>query len=207
MSDKNPETFVNRIAREISDFGKIFGQSWRNAFYVILVGIACGATLYAGAFTTILSWFRTDQTVSVSSKEQPQQPAAPDSSPPKGSASNSQTSGALAIQNGELLVMRSAVGMAVLDMSFNDHCEASYRWRFKPVKGGAELTGSASLFEQYGVGKNPNYVTDLAGRLAVVAGPLETTWSCNSSNSGWIYPTEGLEIYAVKKIPFSKFRL
>ncbi|MDD2032068.1 hypothetical protein [Pseudomonas sp. 39167] len=204
MSDKNPESHVNRTAREISDLVKLFRENWKRGVSVILVGAVCVAIAKPDLFKSTFSWLRNELTVSAPSKEQP---VAVDSPTANGSAGNTSPSGALAIQNGELLVMKSSMGMAVLEMSFKDRCEASYRWRFKPAKGGRELTGSANLFEQYGSAQNSSQVTDLAGRLVVVAGPLKTSWSCNSNDSGWIYPQDGLEIYTVKKISFSKFRL
>ena len=204
MSDKNPESYVNRTAREISDLVKLFCKNWKIGLSVILVGTAYFAIEKPSFFTSTFSWLRNELTVSAPSKERS---VAVDSPTPSGSAGNTSPSGALAIRTGELLVMKSSMGMAVLEMSFNDSCEASYRWRFKPAKGGRELTGSANLFEQYGSAQNSSQVTDLAGRLVVVAGPLKTSWSCNSNDSGWIYPQDGLEIYTVKKISFSKFRL
>lgn len=203
MSDKNPESYVNRTAREISDLVKLLCKNWKMGLSVILVGTVYFAIEKPSFFTSAFSWFSSELTVSAPSKEQP---VAVDSQTANGSAVNTSPARALVIQNGELLVMKSSMGMAVLEMSFKDRCEASYRWRFKAAKGSSELRGSGNLFEQYGSAQNSSQVTDLAGRLVVVAGPLETSWSCNSDDSGWIYPRDGLEIYVVKKIPFSKFR-
>ncbi|WP_313064978.1 hypothetical protein [Pseudomonas sp.] len=203
MSDKNPESYVNRTAREISDLFKLFCKNWKIGLGVILVGAGYFAIEKPNLVTGTFSWLRNQLTVSAPSEKQP---VAVDSPKGNGSTGKTSPSGALAIKNGELLIMKSSMGMAVLEMSFKDRCEASYRWRFKASKGGSELTGSGNLFEQYGSAQNSSQVTDLASRLVVVAGPLETSWSCNTDDSGWIYPRDGLEVYVVKKIPFSTFR-
>ena len=92
---------------------------------------------------------------------------------------------------GQLLVLRNEAGAAVVEITAQIAGGASYRWRFQPAGGGAELRGEGKVFERYeGAAKMPDgsvRLKDMGSQLDIQAGPFRIPWSSGDPNFGWIY--------------------
>lgn len=115
-------------------------------------------------------------------------------------------SSSVAINNGELLVIKNNEGLSAVAIEFSSGCRATYDWRYKPLAG-VESRGAGELYEQYGTTTEKNQLTDLNGKLLITAGPLIAKWSCGSESSGWIYQDGDDKVYSAGNVRLSDFRM
>jgi hypothetical protein len=94
----------------------------------------------------------------------------------------------LKVSNGDLFVLDSVFdGRAIIEITHSKGCFAEYKSYYK----GATDTGvfsSDKLFENYVKDADGNSINK--GNTIIKSGPFSVEWSCNSENSGWIYPKQ-----------------
>jgi hypothetical protein len=96
--------------------------------------------------------------------------------------------------NGDLLVLRGTLGVAVVAVTHFSGCKAQYEWRFMNQTTAEESHGTGELFEQYAESPQQTQVAtvvDVGGSLWIAAGPYSVQWSCGGSTSGWVYGRPG----------------
>ena len=140
----------------------------------------------------------------------PDKPASTALPEPQANTSTTPIAGrSLEIKKGDLLVLKGAHGIAVVELMYLNGDRAAYRWRHVEKPRGHETTGSGELFEQYGRNtQTSKLVTDLGGERFIKAGPYKIEWSYGSTTTGYVYPTlPEIQAYSVSGTPFAEFRL
>jgi hypothetical protein len=120
----------------------------------------------------------------------------------------------LLVHKGQLVLFKTSVGTAIVQFTAERLGSAEYRWRFKPLSDGPEVSGSGQVFEAYRqeqTGLHEVKVTDIGSQLLVQAGPLITLeWSTGGTSGNYLYVPSDMSARFVdgdlESIDLSKWR-
>ena len=114
------------------------------------------------------------------------------------------------VRKGQLVVITSAQGAALIQFTGERPSAAEYRWRFRPAGPGPETAGVGRVFEAYSeqrVGPNEVKVTDAGGRVAVKAGPFILEWSSGGTTGHYLYIDPSIFSLPIATGEFESFSL
>ena len=151
-----------------------------------LFGIMLGATL--GAIGTVVA-MRSSSSVLGWVAPQARQ------SSPLSVASNGQQG--LAVMAGEMLIVRRADAIALIELTEFGNFEAQYRWRSRKFWSTDDQQGNGSLVQRFEAGPRADgrvYEDSARTNTRLTAGPFNLRWAYRSERSGFVFYGSGLDV-------------
>jgi len=95
--------------------------------------------------------------------------------------------GVIGVGLGDMLLVKSPDGTAVIDVTKCDINRATYRWRYKPRSTEESLHGQGVVFEKVVVADGKQMVNSQASETIAEVGPFLLEWSYGSRSLSWFY--------------------
>ncbi len=103
----------------------------------------------------------------------------------------------LAVMAGEMLIVRRADAIALIELTDFGKFEARYRWRSRKFWSTDEQRGNGSLVQRFEAGPRADgrvYEDSARTNTRLTAGPFNLQWVYRSERSGFVFYSSGLDV-------------